>query len=87
MRTERPMQSRIKATIALFSGTTMLAIAFALGFGVGGGQLLSSTTPTETPGPASTSVVVAPALSPQADAPNGCIHGANCGPATPKPHP
>lgn len=78
------MKSETRTVIALFGGAATLAIA--VGFGIGDGQSISSATPTTTPGPAPSSVV-APALSPQADAPEGCIPGGNCGPNKPKPHP
>ena len=78
------MKSRARMAITLFGGAAMLAMA--VGFGVGDGGSISSATPT-TPTQPDPSSVVAPASAPQNDAPNGCIHGANCGPATPKPHP
>jgi hypothetical protein len=76
------MKSQTRTAIALFGGAATLAIA--VGVGIGDGGSISSATPATPTQPAPSSVV-APASSPQADAPNGCIHGANCGPATPKP--
>ncbi len=78
------MKPQLRMALGVFGGAAMLT---AVGFGLGGGQSVSSATPTTSPEPAPSTAVVAPKFAPQTDSPNGCIPGGNCGPVQPRPHP